>query len=248
MNFKDHFSRQAGDYARFRPQYPPTLFEFLASLAPGRERAWDCGTGSGQAALGLAGFFEQVIGTDASRQQIDRALRHRRIKYRVASAEASGLETASIDLTVVAQALHWFDLDRFYAEVRRVSKPAALLAAWTYDLFRITPEVDAAVHHFYKEIVGAYWPPERRWVEDRYRTIPFPFEECPAPTFTLEAEWELADLIGMLGTWSATQRCREITGEEPIEAVADALKRAWGPAETVRKVTWPLNLRVGRVA
>ena len=247
MEFKDHFSPQAKDYARFRPRYPSELFRFLASLPPARARAWDCGTGSGQAAVGLAGWFDEVVATDASQKQIDSATRHPRVLYRTAPAENSGIESDSIDLTVVAQALHWFDLDRFYEEVRRVSRPGGILAAWTYDLFRITPGVDAVVHHYYKEIVGPYWPPERKWVEDRYRTIPFPFPELPAPDFTLEARWNLADLVGMLGTWSSTQICRQTTGADPREAVSASLERAWGPAGTSRRVIWPLHLRLGTV-
>lgn len=247
MTFKDHFSTQAGQYSKFRPRYPRTLFEFLASLAPGRTRAWDCGTGSGQAAAGLAEFFTEVVATDASAKQIENARPHPGVSFRVAPAEQSGLEDASVDLVTVAQALHWFDLDRFYAEVARVARPAGILAAWTYDLFTITPPVDAVVHHYYTEIVGPYWPPERKWVEQRYRTIPFPFEERPVPSFNLTAEWEMADLIGMLNTWSATQKCRETTESDPLLLIEESLARAWGEAGTTRPVVWPLSLRVGQV-
>ncbi|BCR03448.1 methyltransferase [Desulfuromonas versatilis] len=247
MAFKDHFSAQAGHYSKFRPHYPRTLFEFLASLAPARSRAWDCGTGSGQAAIGLAEFFSEVIATDASEKQIANAHTHPGVRYRVAPAEASGLETASVDLVTVAQALHWFDLDKFYAEVRRVLRSGGILAAWTYDLFGITPQVDAVVHHYYREIVGPYWPTERKWVEQQYRTIPFPFEERPAPTFNLTAEWELTDLLGMLRTWSATRICLETTGSDPVLLIEESLARAWGEPTTSRSVVWPLSLRVGEV-
>jgi ubiquinone/menaquinone biosynthesis C-methylase UbiE len=153
--FKDHFSKQAADYAKFRPRYPKELFRRLASIAPDTQLAWDCATGTGQAAIELAEFFDRVIATDASEKQIANAERHPRVEYRAATAEESGLDAASVDLVTVAQALHWFDLDRFYAEVRRVLKPQGLLAATAYKLAKISPEIDLIVNHYYSDIVGS---------------------------------------------------------------------------------------------
>jgi ubiquinone/menaquinone biosynthesis C-methylase UbiE len=145
MTFKDHFSKQAVGYAKFRPRYPKVLFSYLRRIAPSRELAWDCGTGNGQAAVGLASVFDRVIATDASEKQISNAQPDERVEYRVAPAENSGIKSETLDLIMIAQALHWFDLDRFYAEARRVLKPNGVLAASAYKFFRITPEIDQLV-------------------------------------------------------------------------------------------------------
>ena len=247
MKFKDHFSGHAANYAKFRPNYPRELFEYLASIAPGRGRAWDCATGNGQAAVGLSAFFECIIATDASERQILGASRNERIEFRVAVAEKSGLESKSIDLVTVAQALHWFDLDAFYAEAIRVLKPRGILAAWCYNLLEIAPEIDAIITRFYDEIVGPYWPPERKIVEGRYRTIRFPFDELEPPAFVMQAHWSLEQLLGYLRTWSATQAFITAHGSDPTEAITADLSGAWGKATGGRIVRWPLSIRVGCV-
>ncbi len=247
MKFKDHFSGQAARYSRYRPTYPATLFAFLASLAPDRERAWDCATGGGQAALGLADHFGEVMATDGSKYQIEHAQPHPSVHYSVGTAEKSGIARSSIDLTIVAQALHWFDFEGFYSEVRRVSKPGAVLAVWCYNLLRISEKVDAVVDRFYWDSVGAFWPPERRLLEARYTTIPFPFEKCTTPEFVMEARWTLAGLTGYLGTWSAVARYKKEKGHDPLPLIEDALCEAWGEAKTARQVVWPLHLEVGKV-
>lgn len=246
MTFKDHFSETAAGYARFRPRYPESLFEFLAGAAPKRERAWDCATGSGQAALGLAGRFKQVIATDASAEQIAYARSHPRVEYRVASAERSGLETASIDLVTVAQALHWFDIPAFFQEVRRVLVPGGVAAVWCYQLFTIDPAVDKIIRHFYSETLGPYWPPERKMVEEGYRSIPFPFAEVKTPSFSIESSITLAQLAGYLRTWSAVQRYIKERAEDPLIDLLSALAPVWGDPDRPRLLTTPIRLRVGR--
>ena len=246
MTFKDHFSRQATDYARFRPQYPRALFEYLASISPNQQLALDCATGNGQAAITLAEFFEKVIGTDASESQIACAQLHLRVEYRLAPAEASGLAAQTCDAITVAQALHWFDLDAFYQEARRVLKPAGILAAWAYNELQIAPEVDALVRRFHDEIVGPYWPPERKIVGRGYRDLPFPFEELDAPPFQIEVDWSLPHLLGYLRTWSATQRFIAAEGYDPVDLIEPDLAGAWGNAPEVRSALWPLTIRVGR--
>lgn len=244
-HFPDHFSALAEGYARHRPGYPAALFDWLAARAPGRALAWDCATGSGQAALGLAGHFDRVVATDASADQLRRAAAHPRVHYAAAAAEAAPLAGGALDLLTVAQAAHWFDLDRFYAEARRVLRPGGVLALWTYDLLAIDPAVDAVFGRFYRDAVGPWWPPERRHVESGYRELPFPFPELAPPALEMTAEWRLADLLGYLGTWSAVKRCREATGRDPLAGVAGPLGEAWGEPETPRPVRWPLHLRVG---
>jgi SAM-dependent methyltransferase len=244
VSFKDHFSKQAADYAKFRPRYPQQLFNYLGKIAPTCQLAWDCGTGSGQAAIGLASVFDRVIGTDASEKQIANAQQHKRVEYRVTLAEQSGLKSSCIDLTMVAQALHWFDLDRFYAEARRVLKPSGVLAVSAYLLAQIEPAIDAAVNRFYSEVVGPFWPPERKLVEN-FTQVPFPFREIAPPKFELTAHWNLDGLVGYLSTWSASQRFVESKGSDPVEQIIDELRAAWSDPQQTRKIRWPLTLRIG---
>lgn len=245
--FNDHFSSLAVEYRARRPTYPSDLFSFLADVAPARHRAWDCGTGSGQAAIGLARHFAEVVATDASVRQIERAATLPNVQYFACTAEEAALSAGSVDLVVVSQALHWFDATRFYAEIKRVTRAGAVFAAWMYGLHAIEPAIDGIVRRFYKEVVGPYWPPERRHVEEGYRSIPFPFESVPAPPFVSETQWALGDLVGYLGTWSSTERYKRAQGADPVELIATDLEGAWGDASKPRLVRWPLTLRVGRV-
>ncbi|MBF0426494.1 MAG: class I SAM-dependent methyltransferase, partial [Magnetococcales bacterium] len=184
--FTDHFANVAAHYVDSRPTYPMELFTWLAEQCHEHTLAWDCGAGSGQASIELARHFERVIATDASAAQIAQAKPHPRIIYRVASAEESGLPTGSVDLITVAQALHWFDFERFFREVQRLLKPAGIFAAWSYGTLTISgTEVNDRVQHFYHHVVGPYWPPERHHVEAGYQTIPFPLTPLPAPPLSL---------------------------------------------------------------
>jgi SAM-dependent methyltransferase len=244
MTFKDHFSRQAADYAKFRPDYPRELFDYLGRIAPSHQLAWDCGTGNGQAAVALASAFDRVVATDASEKQITNADPHERVEYRVAPAEDSGIESETLDLIVVAQALHWFDLDRFYAEARRALKPDGVLAASVYNLLHIEPTIDEVVNRYYYEVVGRFWPPERRLVE-QFADLPFPFHEIDPPKFEMTAHWDLDHLVGYLKTWSSTQRFIAAKESDPLEQIIDELRAAWGDSRKTRRVTWPLTLRIG---
>lgn len=245
--FHDHFSSVANRYADFRPHYPEALFDWLATLVPRDSRVWDCAAGNGQASHDLAARFDRVVATDASREQIASATPRPNIEFRVATAEQSGLADGSVALLTVAQAMHWFDLNRFYAEAKRVLRPGGVLAAWAYGINTVEgDEVNALVQDFYANVVGPYWPPERKLVEEGYRTIPFPFAEVAPPAFRMEASWTLAQLLGYFSTWSATNRCIKATGQNPLEPLAEAMSRVWGDAETARLVTWPLSLRVGQ--
>jgi SAM-dependent methyltransferase len=246
-HFKDHFSSLSAAYAGFRPTYPAALYDWLAEVAPSHEMAWDCACGSGQASVDLARHFRLVAATDASAVQVAHAAAHERVAYFQAPAEASGLAAASVDLITVAQALHWFDLPRFYAEAGRVLKPGGVLAVWSYGVQSVAGEaVDALVQRFYRETVGPYWPPERSQVEDGYQSLDFPFAEFAAPRFEMNAYWPMARLLGYFRSWSATGRYVEQRGEDPVAALAVDLAEAWGDPEAPRLVTWPLAVRVGR--
>ena len=244
--FADHFSDQSRDYARYRPDYPPALFAWLAKTAPGRRLAWDCATGSGQAALGLAGHFDQVLASDASAAQLTGAARHPRIRYLRARAEASGLAGGRFDLIAVAQALHWFDLGAFYREVRRLLRPNGVIAVWSYQLLRCEPGIDRLIDRFDQDIVGPYWPPERRLVDSGYRDLPFPFDKLPAPDVEMHADGDQAQLVGYLGTWSSVQRYRKALDRNPLTRLVPALASAWGDANARRRIRWPLALLAGR--
>ena len=246
--FSDHFGAVAGSYADFRPGYPPELFAWLAAQCAGQELAWDCGAGSGQASVALAAHFARVHATDASADQVAHAEPHPCVEYRVAPAEQSGLPDRSADLVTVAQALHWFDLPAFYAEVRRALKPGGVIAAWTYGV-HVTEgdEVNAVVRHFYEHVVGPCWPPERRHVENGYRELPFPFSRIAAPEFTMQVRWPLAQLLGYLGSWSATARYRKLNGSDPLPALRQQLLPLWGDPAQARSVSWPLSLLAGRL-
>lgn len=244
MSFKDHFSGHAADYARFRPRYPRALFAWLADHAPARRLAVDCGTGNGQAASALAPHFSSVVATDASAPQLAQARGPGNVRYAVAPAEADVVAPGAADLVTVAQALHWFDTEAFYAAAARALAPRGLLAVWTYELMTVSATVDATVLDFYRGAIDAYWPPERAHVEAGYRGILPRWPRVAAPRFEVRAEWYADDALGYLASWSAVRRCRQATGTDPVAAIADALHGAWGPYR--RSVRWPLVLHAFR--
>lgn len=246
-SFKDHFSRHAADYASFRPRYPARLGEELAALCPGRVLALDCGCGSGQLSVVLARVFDEVVATDASREQIASAEPCQNVAYRVATGEESHLPTGSVDLVTVAQAVHWFDLEPFYAEVLRLLKPAGVLALLTYGRLVVADNTcHAIVQDFYGKALAPYWPPERQLVETGYRTLPFPFDELAVPAMQMEANWNFDALVGYITTWSACQALQKSAGPSKFEDFADRLSRAWGDRSDTKLVTWPLSVRAGR--
>lgn len=244
-HFKDHFSTGSANYAAHRPSYPPRLVEELAALSPGRGLALDCGCGTGQLSVLLAERFERVVATDASAAQIDKAQAHPRVDYRVALAEDSGLAAASVDLVTVAQAAHWLDLPRFYQEARRVARADAILALVTYGVLHVDGPMEPLLQHFYHQVVGPYWPAERRHVEEGYRNLPFPFEERRLPALAIEVEWSVDDLLGYIGTWSAVKEAGKALGQDPVVAFAAQLREAWGDPWLRRRVRWPLKVRAG---
>lgn len=246
MTFKDHFSGHAGIYHEARPTYPPALFDWLAAQAASRALVWDAGCGNGQASAALASRFALVYATDPSAPQIANAEARPNIDYRVEAAEHCGLADASADLVSVAQALHWFDHARFYAEVQRVLKPRGVLAAWTYADCRVEPAIDAVKDRLYVELTGPYWPPERAHVDSGYRSLPFPFEEIASPPFAMSMQWTVGQFLAYLRSWSATQHYLRDKGEDPVALVEADLRAAWGNADAPREVRWDFHLRCGR--
>ena len=245
--FKDHFSDLAGGYAIYRPRYPAALAEFLVSISPSRGLAWDAGCGSGQLTGVLGDFFDRVIGTDASEEQLAMATPHQNVEYRKATAEASGLDAASVDLAVAAQAAHWFDLDRYYSEVRRVGKKNGVIALVTYSGMTIEPAIDQLVDQFYHVALRGHWPPERRLVEEGYRSMPFPFDEIRAPYLAMRSDWNLSDVIGYVDTWSAVRNLVKAGGIAAVEKLRRDLAEVWGPPGEAKVIARELSLRVGRL-
>jgi SAM-dependent methyltransferase len=243
-DFQDHFSGFSTDYRSYRPRYPDALFSWIASACARHERAWDCATGTGQAATGLVDHFSEIIATDASETQIASADKRQNIQFIQATAEKSGIESESVDLVTVAQAIHWFDLEAFQAEVDRVLKKGGVLAVWSYDLLNITPEIDSVVNHLYGPILDKFWPPERRIIENGYRDIDFPYEKIEVPGFSMSSTWNLAGLAGYLNTWSAVKRYIQERKTNPVEIVFDDLSTAWGEADRKYQVRWPMTVLV----
>lgn len=242
MDFKDLFSRHANDYARFRPSYPADLFAWLAAVAPGRELALDVGAGNGQAAAELGLYFAKVIAVEPSAEQIASAQPAMKVTFRQGTAEALGVAPESVDLVVASQAFHWFKRPPFFAEVRRVLRPLGCLAVWCYGLGTVTPQIDGLVHGLYEAHLGDFWEPERKLVEDGYRSVEFPFSEIGVPSFQMKLQWTFDQLVGYLGTWSALKRCMHERGENPLAFMLPRLQQAWGDADE-RQVAWPISVR-----
>jgi SAM-dependent methyltransferase len=247
MRFKDHFSEAAEGYAAYRPSYPAALADFLAGAAPHPGLAWDCGCGSGQLSVLLADRFDRVVATDASAEQLARATPHPNVEYRQAREAASGLPDHCVELAVAAQAAHWFDLMAYYAEVRRVAGPRAVVALTVYNLAEVNDGVDRAIRRFYADVLGRYWPPERRHVEVNYASLPFPFEPIVAPPLEMRATWTLAHFIEYTRTWSAVIALEKAEGTGPIEELRRQLEPLWGIGGAARQVRWPLTVRAGRI-
>jgi SAM-dependent methyltransferase len=247
VGFKDHFSGHARIYRDYRPRYPRELFNWLAGVTRLHQLAWDCATGNGQAALGLAEFFHRVIATDASERQIENAEPAANVEYRLAAAEASGLDDGTVDLVTVAQAYHWFDHAAFHREAKRVLRPGGVIAIWTYHMAYTGDEaIDRLIQNYYEDIVGPYWPPERRLLEQSFRGIDFPFTDIPTPEFSLCMTWSEPQLLGYLRSWSATQACMKATGKDPLTRLSEKLHTLWGNAGP-KDIRWPMAMRVGQL-
>ncbi|WP_460457164.1 class I SAM-dependent methyltransferase [Arenimonas alkanexedens] len=247
MIFQDHFSGHAAEYARARPTYPKELFAWVSDQCRHHDLAWDVGCGNGQASLALAHHFQRVHASDASEAQIAAAPVDPRITWRVESAEHSALRNHSVDLVTAAQAYHWFNQERFCAETLRVLRPGGVVAVWCYGRTRVDHGVDDVFDTLYHERLGGYWPPERRHVDDGYRHLSFPFEPISdAPRFEMTLQWDLAQYLAYLRTWSSSQRLLRETGRDAVSELAGQFEAAWGGPETRREVRWPLSIRAGR--
>lgn len=243
---KDNFSTGSDLYAKFRPTYPDELFSFLLAQVAARNNAWDCGTGNGQVAGQLASYFKQICATDISQPQLDNAVQLPNITYSKQPAEHTNFTNQTFDLIVVAQAIHWFKFDEFYAEVKRTLKPNGVLAVLGYGVISIAAEVDKVVDKLYTDIIGPYWDKERRYIDEHYQTIPFPFEEIKCPQLVITQHWTVEHLLGYLETWSAVKHYQKQNGDNPVNLIKDELKTAWGNT-TEQQVSFPVLLRTGKL-
>ena len=243
---KDNFSIQSDKYARYRPAYPAAFFEYLQTIITGFDNAWDCGTGNGQVAEKLARFFKAVYATDISQKQLDNAIQLPNIYYSLQPAEQTNFKENFFDLVIVAQAVHWFNFEKFYAEVNRTAKNNAWIVILGYGMLSISPGLDTILDRFYHDIVGEYWDKERKYVDEHYQTIPFTFEEIKTPVFRNDYEWALDHVTGYLETWSAVNHYKKQNGTNPLDLIYNDLKAEWG--ETDKKIVrFPLLLRIGRI-
>jgi SAM-dependent methyltransferase len=243
---KDNFSVRSGSYARFRPNYPSALFDWLFSLVRQHENAWDCGTGNGQVAAVLAEKFRNVYGTDISESQLREAIQKKNIQYKVESAESTSFDGAFFDLITVAQAIHWFDFDAFYREVKRVLRPNGIFAVIGYNLPSIGREADPVLKKFYHETTAPYWDAERKYIDENYQTIPFPFNEIKPPEFSMDFQWDANHFISFVSTWSAVNHMIKAGQPDPIPSFRKQLLAVW-PADEIRTVSFPLLLRAGKL-
>ena len=243
---KDNFSVQSDAYAKFRPSYPIAFFDYLNSLLDTKEKAWDCGTGNGQVAIQLAKTFQQVCATDISQAQLDNAFQADNIHYSIQPSEKTNFKNDCFDLIIVAQAIHWFDFDKFYEEVKRTAKKDALFCVIGYDRIQISEPIDTIITNFYTRIIGPYWDSERKYIDEAYQTIPFPFEEMPTPEFENNYQWSLDHVIGYLNTWSAVKHFTKQNGFNPVENLQAELQKVWNEDE-IKEVRFPLLLRIGKI-
>ncbi len=242
---KDNFSKQSAEYSKFRPQYPDEMIEHIVSFVHERSCALDVATGNGQVAKQLARHFEKVYATDISENQLQHAVRAENIIYKKESAEQTGFDDVMFDLVLVAQAIHWFDFDKFYDEVHRILKPTGIFAAIGYGNLATNPDSDVILRNFYENIIGPYWDGERRYLDENYETIPFPFDEIPTKKFTNHLEWSFDHLVGYLETWSATQHYKDKNNSNPIDLIRDELRDSWQRGN--KQVKFPLLIRVGKL-
>lgn len=243
---KDNFSTQSEKYAKYRPTYPSYFFDYLNSIVQNKRNAWDCGTGNGQVAYELAKTFDKVFATDISQSQIDNSLKKDNIFYSVQPAEKTHFDNQLFDLVIVGQAIHWFNFEKFYKEVKRTTKEDALLCVVGYGRLEISEQIDSVITHFYENVIGSYWDKERKYIDENYKTIPFGFKEIQTPDFVNTRHWTLEHLIGYLNTWSAVKHFIKQNFYNPIDKLQPELERLWGNEQT-KQVHFPLLLRIGQV-
>lgn len=241
---KDNFSTKSANYKAYRPGYPTEIFDLIKENLTSFEKAWDCGAGNGQIANEIATFFKQVEATDISGNQIANAVKKNNIHYSVQPAEETNFNNNVFDLVISAQAVHWFDFERFYAEIRRCLKPDGLVIIMGYGLFRSNSAAKDVITKFYNETIGSYWDPERKYLDDKYQTIPFPFKEQKTLEFEQKYNWDIEHLLGYLRTWSAVKHYERENNQDPVSLIENDLRESFGRKN---KITFPVFVKMGKI-
>jgi SAM-dependent methyltransferase len=244
---KDLFSEQSDQYAKFRPSYPRELFEYLLKFVKNCDHAWDCATGNGQAAGALAEYFKKVEASDLSESQIKKSILKNNIEYHVCPAEHTPFADNSFDLITVAQAYHWLNWEKFHKEASRVAKEDAVIAIWGYNLLiSDDPVLNRFIDYFYYEVVGPYWDPERKYVDESYATADFDFTPLPSRNFVIRLQWNRQQFFGYLKSWSSVRNYIKKNNSTPLDLVWEDLEKIWGEKEE-KLIQFPLFLKLGRV-
>ena len=247
VNNAQTFSQDSDQYARSRPQYPDELFSYLSGLCEGHDRAWDCATGNGQAAVSCAKYFSHVEATDVSAEQIQHGIQHSRVRYGVSPAEQTTFVDNSFDLIMVATAVHWFDQPKFFREVERVLRPNGVLAVWGYAFFKVEPQVDDIIEKYLLAPIEPYWAEGNRQVMAGYPDLILPFEEIPNPrTFSITVQWNLEQFISYTRTWSAVKRCMVQTGNDPVQELESRITAIWPKGGIIKTIHMPLSFKAAR--
>lgn len=240
----DNFSEASAEYKKFRPTYPPALYQQILAHTQSRYCCWDCGTGNGQVAKSLAQHFDQVFATDISENQIKQAQPQSNVIYSVSRAESTHFQDAQFDAITVAQAIHWFDLRAFEREVLRVLKPQAHLFIWGYGLVSLEGKIDPIVKRFYTQTIGPYWDKERKYIDEHYQGIVLSLDKIATiNSLQIAQSWTLTDFIGYIRTWSSVKKYRKAQAKDPCIELQKALEPFWQPKEE-KEVIFPLFMQV----
>lgn len=245
----DNFSDASSSYKKFRPTYPPQLYQAILAQTEARRSCWDCGTGNGQVAAELSKYFEQVYATDVSENQISHSVRKDNIIYKAERAEKTSFADEQFDIITVAQAIHWFDLKKFDLEVARVLKPKGLLFIWGYGLIRIEKEIDKVIDHLYTQEIGPYWDRQRKYIDEHYQGIELNLSKMEAPqSLSITQTWTLDSFIGYLRTWSSVKKYWKAHDDhDPTLSVKTELQAFWEPEEK-KDVRFPIFMQIWQKA
>lgn len=244
----DRFSKQSNTYVSARPRYPEEIYKFLSGISPARTLAWDCGTGNGQAAIHLVEYFDHVYANDLSQNQIQNAFQHERIKYDVCTAEDANLQEHSVDLITVAQAIHWFDLEKFYAITNKALKPNGIIALWAYGFISADDQaLDSLFQKVGKEILHEYWDPQVHKIWKGYDQLDFPFKEVEHPQWHMHIQWSRTDFISYIESWSAARKYQDTNNQSIISEIITDLEKLWPDPNIQQTFRSPITSRIGRI-
>ena len=246
LKFHDLFSGHAKLYSEVRPGYPTEIYDFIAANVNHTEIAWDCGSGNGQAATKLAEIFSQVFATDSSAKQIEHAILHNNVSYSVQPSENTNFPDSIFDCVTVAQAIHWYDLKKFYNELHRTLKPGGLLCVWGYTWFNISDDIDDIVEKTLISSLKEYWAPQTKLLQDGYKDLILPYEQITVPSFKIVVHWDLTQIISYLHSWSPMKSYGEKHGDKGMDLLFEGMIEAWGPKIKKRKISMPIYMKASR--